>query len=96
VEHGRVDRVRRQRRSPRGEARGGGLDPATVSHHRWQGQAMQANRRRGAMAEERGVWLWLTLTKPYRRMGLASRMGRQPGHSFQAWLEQATCSCGQA
>jgi hypothetical protein len=39
------------------------------------------------MAEERGVWLWLTLTKPYRRMGLASRMGRQPGHSFQAWLE---------
>jgi hypothetical protein len=59
-ELGRVDKVRRQRRS----LRGGGLNPVTASHHRRQGQAPQADRRRGATAEERGVRLGLTLIAP--------------------------------
>jgi hypothetical protein len=52
-EHGRADKVQRWRRSPRGEARGGGLDPATVGHHCQQGQA----DRRGAVTEECGMRL---------------------------------------
>jgi hypothetical protein len=56
-----VDKVWCQRRSPRGEARGVGLDSAMTSHHHRQGQADQ---RRGATVEECGVRLGLTLTTP--------------------------------
>jgi hypothetical protein len=58
-EQERVNKIRRRRRSPSGKARGGGLDPATVGSHHWQGQAVQVDQRRGAAVEERGVQLGL-------------------------------------
>jgi hypothetical protein len=56
-EQERVDKVRCRRRSPSGRATGGGQDPATADRHRRQSQAVQVDRRRGTVVEERGVWL---------------------------------------
>jgi hypothetical protein len=96
-----VDKVRHRRRSPRGRARRGGLYLTTVGSHRRQGQVAQVDRGRGAVAEERGVRLGLTLTTPpshhpplylattdpFHRLGLGGRMGRWLGHSYEAWPE---------